>query len=127
MTGLLQYATWTTEIDLGFYSALAKSKIDHDRLDSSARKLLGLYQIRPRDDPARSTCMQIHSNALTNNEYTITDREFLHFVLIRCSISPGICRAEGMIRNFNTLEEYKDYDRTAHMERAGRMVRLKFR
>lgn len=27
-----------------------------------------------------------------------------------------------MIRNFNTYEEFKEYDRSAHMERAGRMV-----
>ncbi|GAM85842.1 hypothetical protein ANO11243_038500 [Dothideomycetidae sp. 11243] len=103
MSGTLQYATWTTEIELGFYSALAKLKIDHDKLDSSARRVLGLYEVRPRDDPARSTSMQIHTNALTSDE-----------------VPSGVCRAEGMIRNFNTIEEFKEYDRTAHMERAGR-------
>lgn len=68
----LQYATWTSEIELGFYSALAKLKIDHDKLDSSARKVLGLYEIRPRDDPARSTSMQIHTTALGSDEYVLS-------------------------------------------------------
>lgn len=31
-----------------------------------------------------------------------------------------------MIRNFNTYEEFKEYDRSAHMERAGRMVCIRF-
>ena len=31
-------------------------------------------------------------------------------------------RSEGTIRNFNTIEEYKQVDRAAHIERAGRTV-----
>ncbi|KAF2154939.1 E1-like protein-activating enzyme Gsa7p/Apg7p [Myriangium duriaei CBS 260.36] len=105
MSGTLQYATWTSEIEIGFYTALAKLKIDHDKLDSSARRVLGLYEVRPRDEPARSTSMQIRTNALTSDE-----------------VPSGLCRAEGMIRNFNTVEEFKEYDRTAHMELAGRTM-----
>jgi ubiquitin-like modifier-activating enzyme ATG7 len=37
-------------------------------LDSSARKVLGLYEINPKDAEARSTRMQIHGNALTTDE-----------------------------------------------------------
>ena len=65
----LKYTPWTSDIDIAFYQALASLKINHDKLDSSARKVLGLYEINHRDSPERSTRMQIHANALTNNEY----------------------------------------------------------
>ena len=68
MSRALQYAPWISDIELAFYSALASIKINHDKLDSSARKLLGLYEINQRDAPERSTRMQIHGNALTNDE-----------------------------------------------------------
>jgi ubiquitin-like modifier-activating enzyme ATG7 len=34
----------------------------------------------------------------------------------------GFYRAEGFIRNFNTIEEFRSVDKTAHIERAGRMI-----
>lgn len=64
----LLYAPWTSDIELAFYSALASLKINHDKLDSSARKVLGLYEIQHRDPPERSNRMQIHGNALMSDE-----------------------------------------------------------
>jgi ubiquitin-like modifier-activating enzyme ATG7 len=63
-----QYAPWSSDIELGFYAALANIKIDKDKLDDSARKVLGLYEVRPADVPERSARMQIHGNALTTDE-----------------------------------------------------------
>lgn len=68
MSTPLQYAPWISDIELAFYSALASIKINHDKLDSSARKVLGLYNINPKDAPERSNRMQIHGNALTSDE-----------------------------------------------------------
>ena len=65
----LQFAPWSSDIELAFYAALAALKIDKDRLDDSARKVLGLYELRPGDAPERSARMQIHSTALTTDEY----------------------------------------------------------
>lgn len=101
----LQYAPWLSDIELSFFSALASIKINHDKLDSSARKLLGLYEINPRDSPERSTRMQIHGNALTTDES-----------------AAGFFRAEGQVRNFNTIEEFRQIDKTAYIERAGRTI-----
>lgn len=67
-THALQYAPWTSDVELAFYSALASLKINHDMLDSSARKVLGLYEINHKDPPERSTRMQIHGTALTTDE-----------------------------------------------------------
>ena len=65
----LQFVQWSSDIELQFYSALATLKINHDRLDDSARKVLGLYELRPADQPERSSRMQIHGTALTTAEY----------------------------------------------------------
>jgi ubiquitin-like modifier-activating enzyme ATG7 len=64
----LQFTPWTSDLELAFFSALASLKLNHDGLDDSARKVLGLYEIRPNDTPERSCRMQIHTNALTSNE-----------------------------------------------------------
>jgi hypothetical protein len=65
----MQYTPFASDIELPFYSALASLKINHDKLDDSARKVLGLYEVRPVDPPNASCRMQIHANALTSDEY----------------------------------------------------------
>ncbi|KAF2862959.1 E1-like protein-activating [Piedraia hortae CBS 480.64] len=102
----IQYAPWQSDVELAFCSALASSKVNHDKLDSSARKVLGLYEVNHKNPPERSTRMQIHASALTADE------------------SPrGYYRAEGLIRNYNTMEEYRHVDKSAHIERAGKTIR----
>jgi len=64
----MQYVPFASDIEIPFYSSLAHHKINHDKLDDSARKVLGLYEIRP-SDPKESSCrMQVHANALTSDE-----------------------------------------------------------
>lgn len=63
----LQFATFTSEIELPFYSALFASKLDYDKLDDSARGVLGLYEPRLQE-PDSSCRMQILGNALTSQE-----------------------------------------------------------
>lgn len=67
MTTPLQFATFTSEIELPFYSALFASKLDYDKLDDSARNVLGLYESRV-EEPQASCKMQILGNALTNQK-----------------------------------------------------------
>lgn len=67
MSGI-QYAPFISDVDLPFYSALASSKIDHDMLDDSVKRVLGVYEVRPSDPVSRSCRMQILANALTSNE-----------------------------------------------------------
>ena len=68
----LKFAPWQSDVDLQFYAALAHIKINHDKLDDSARKVLGLYEVRPADHPAQSMRVQIHPNALTSDECDAT-------------------------------------------------------
>jgi ubiquitin-like modifier-activating enzyme ATG7 len=63
----MKFATFSSEIELPFYSALSSLKIDYDRLDVSARHVLGLYG--PPVPVASEDCrMQILGNALTSNQ-----------------------------------------------------------
>ena len=66
---IVQFAPWSSDIDLAFYSALTSRKINHDKLDDAARKLVGRYEVRPFDPPERSARMQFHGNAFTVDEY----------------------------------------------------------
>ena len=68
-TSTLRFAPWQSDVDMQFYAALAHIKINHDMLDDSARKILGLYEVRPADHPTRSMRVQIHPNAITSDEY----------------------------------------------------------
>ncbi|KAE8821902.1 hypothetical protein HRS9139_10573 [Pyrenophora teres f. teres] len=96
----LKFAPWLSDVDVQFYAALAHIKINHDKLDDSARKVLGLYEVRPSEHSSRSMRVQIHPNALTSDE-----------------TPPNFCRAEGIIKNCNTIEDYKNLDRAAILER----------
>ncbi|PMB71651.1 Ubiquitin-like modifier-activating enzyme ATG7 [Beauveria bassiana] len=101
----LQFAPFASEIELPFYSALFASKLDYDKLDDSARGVLGLYEPRV-EQPEASSKMQILGNALTSKNAPL-----------------GTARAEGIIRNVNTLEDFKNMDKTAMLKTAGRQVR----
>ena len=103
--GMLKFATFNSDIELPFYTSLASHKINHDKLDDSARRLLGLYEIRSSDSPEASCRLQIHGNALTND-----------------TVPAGFCRAEGMIKNVNTIEEYRGLDKAAILSQAARTI-----
>ena len=68
---MLRFSTFTSDIDLPFYTSLASHKINHDKLDDSARRLLGLYEIRATDPPEASCRLQINGNALTNDALVV--------------------------------------------------------
>jgi len=64
----MQYAPFASDIELPFYTALASHKINHDKLDDSARPVLGLYEIRSTDSDNASCRIQIHGNSLACQE-----------------------------------------------------------
>ncbi|KAI1536427.1 ThiF Dinucleotide-utilizing enzyme [Pyrenophora tritici-repentis] len=101
----LKFAPWLSDVDVQFYAALAHIKINHDKLDDSARKVLGLYEVRPSEHSSRSMRVQIHPNALTSDE-----------------TPPNFCRAEGIIKNCNTIEDYKNLDRAAILDRCAQTI-----
>lgn len=44
-------------------------------------------------------------------------------MLGNCSTPPNYCRAEGIIKNCNTIEDYKNLDRAAILDRCAQTVR----
>ncbi|EEA28028.1 autophagy ubiquitin-activating enzyme ApgG, putative [Talaromyces marneffei ATCC 18224] len=101
----MQYTPFVSDIELPFYTSLASQKINHDKLDDSAKRVQGLYEIRTSDAPAASCRMQILGNALNSDH-----------------VPPGYYRAEGTIKNFNTVEEYKNADKMQILQQAGRTI-----
>ncbi|RVX68929.1 Ubiquitin-like modifier-activating enzyme atg7 [Exophiala mesophila] len=101
----MQYVPFASDIEIPFYASLASHKINHDKLDDSARKVLGLYEIRPSDAKEWSCRIQVHGNALTSDDVPAN-----HY------------RAEGIIRNLNTIEEYKSIDKLQLIQHAGRTI-----
>ncbi|KAL2020939.1 hypothetical protein VTK56DRAFT_7826 [Thermocarpiscus australiensis] len=101
----LKFVPFSSEIELPFYFALFSSKLDHDKLDESARPVLGLYEPRPQADPESSTRMQILGSALISTD-----------------VPAGMSRAKGYIKNFNTIEAFRAVDTKAMITDAGRQI-----
>ena len=101
----MQYVPLASDIEIPFYASLASHKINHDKLDDSARKLLGLYEIRATDAKEHSCRMQVRANALTSDEVPV-----------------GLYRAEGMIKNVNTIEEYRSINKLNMIQQAGKTI-----
>ncbi|KAK4452380.1 hypothetical protein QBC34DRAFT_34138 [Podospora aff. communis PSN243] len=101
----LQFVPWVSEIELPFYSALFSSKLEHDRLDDSVRPVLGLYEPRAQADAQASSRMQILGSALTSDHVPL-----------------GLTRAEGYIKNVNTIEEFRTFDKPTMIKQAGQQI-----
>ncbi|KAI5858184.1 E1-like protein-activating [Durotheca rogersii] len=101
----LKFAPFASEIELPFYSALFASKLDHDKLSDSARAVLGIYEPRPGTAPDDSVRMQVLANALTSNHVPL-----------------NAVRAEGIIRNTNTMEAFQQVNRSEMLQNAGRQI-----
>lgn len=67
----LKFAAFSSQIELPFYTALFASKLDIDKLDDSARFVLGIYEANPTATPDESARMQVLGNALVNNSYVV--------------------------------------------------------
>ena len=64
----LQFAPWSSDIDLSFYAALASRKVNHDKLDDAARQIVGRYELRPGDAPEQSARMHIPGDSFKTDK-----------------------------------------------------------
>lgn len=76
----VQFVPNSSEIELPFYSALFASKLEHDKLNVSARQVLGLYEPRAVD-PEDSCKLQVLGNALTSRQWVAPGVPVLAVVL----------------------------------------------
>lgn len=107
----MQYVPFASDIEIPFYASLASHKIDNDKLDDSARTILGVYEIRPADAKENSCRMQILGNALTASGPPESDSTHLRYY-----------RGEGTIKNVNTIEDYRKLDKVAFLQQAGKTM-----
>ncbi|KAI1173135.1 hypothetical protein F4777DRAFT_581259 [Nemania sp. FL0916] len=101
----LKFAPFSSEIELPFYSALFASKLDHDKLSDSARPVLGLYEPRIGVHPDESVKMRVLASALTST-----------------TVPANAVRAEGIIRNTNTLVAFRQLDKVEMLNNAARQI-----
>lgn len=101
----LKFVPFSSEIELPFYSALFSSKLEHDKLSDSARPVLGVYEPKPSSAPEDSVKMQILASALTSHQ-----------------IGMNASRAEGIIRNMNTMDAFKNADRAEMLQNAAKQI-----
>ncbi|KAI2640241.1 hypothetical protein GGS21DRAFT_505847 [Xylaria nigripes] len=101
----LKFAPFSSEIELPFYSALFASKLDHDKLSDSARPVLGIYEPRVGVHPDNSVKMQVLASALTST-----------------TVPANAARAEGIIRNTNTMEAFRQVDKVGILTNAARQI-----
>ena len=62
----LKFVPFSSQLELPFYTAFFNSKLEHDKLDDSARSVVGIYEARSEAEPTQSARMQIHANALSS-------------------------------------------------------------
>jgi len=115
----LQFVPISSEVELPFYSALFSYKLEHDKLDDSVRQVVGLYE-PDRVEPERSCKLQVLGNALTSDQYA---QPSLAKLASNVTSGPiGSSRAEGTIKNTNTIEELRKINHTEVIQHAGRTV-----
>ncbi|EEP80836.1 E1-like protein-activating enzyme Gsa7p/Apg7p [Uncinocarpus reesii 1704] len=101
----MQFTPFISDIEIPFYTSLASLKLNHDKLDDSTRKVLGFYELRPLDPPETSCRMHIAGNALVTDDVPL-----------------DAFRAEGVVKNFNTAEDYRAADKAALLRENGRKI-----
>jgi hypothetical protein len=61
----VKFVPLRSNIELGFYTNLLRTKLEHAKLDDAARPIIGLYRPMTVMEPSESARMLINSNALT--------------------------------------------------------------
>lgn len=64
----LKFVPFKSDIELDFYASLANHKINHDKLNDAPRRVVGLYENRPKEDTGLACRMKFHGSALASDE-----------------------------------------------------------
>lgn len=122
----IKYATFESVIELPFYHSLASHKINHDKLSEAPRRVLGQYV------PGDEQRLLVQGDALSTDEYDPESSKTTQQLQEKeadsgaqqNSVPKVACRAEGLIKNFNTLEDFKNVKRSERLQQAAQTVRL---
>ncbi|KAJ3190113.1 Autophagy protein 7 [Gaertneriomyces sp. JEL0708] len=106
---LLQFEPFASAVDPTFWHSLSREKIDVFRLDDQPRDIVGYYQIgKPSDDPP---------TALSPSRLFINGTAFESH-----NIPRGALCCPGLLKNTNTIEDYKGLDKVALFRHVAELI-----
>lgn len=98
----LQFEPYSTSISSSFWAALSRKKLDHIGLDKQDIPIRGSFKLGHRlgDDPVSPKL------SLDETAFALED-------------APGHYQMRGILRLFNTIDEYKQFDKMAWLNSVG--------
>lgn len=89
----LIWTPWTPSIDVGFWSTLAKKKLEEYKLDVEEKEFIGRYSFKSAPD---------RTSFLTLDAFSFKEVEGV-------KMGPVDIKVYGKFLNTNTIEEFKNY------------------
>ena len=97
---ILAFAPLNGALDVGFLTELARRKLHEYRLSDAPVPITGAYARASRPEVASPLC--VSSDAFADD----------------ASVPPSLCGARGTLINANTIDDFKEWDKHALIERA---------
>ena len=95
----LKFQPFTGALDVGFLTELARRKLHEFGLSDAPVDIRGSFSRADRHDVPSPFC--IGADAFADND---------------AGVPPTLCVAPGTLRNSNTLEDFKEFDKTALLD-----------
>eukprot|EP00941_MAST-03F_sp_MAST-3F-sp1_P000898 g898.t1 len=103
----LQFQQFSSHVDISFWKELGRRKLDEYRLSDDAVKISGVYDVA-RHGGKLGARLSVSSDSFVALEKQSNDIK-------------GVC-TYGILRNFNTIEDFKAADRSSMLEELGKMI-----
>ena len=100
MADILKFEPLTGSVDVGFLTELAKKKLEEFKLSDAPVPIRGGFTGAARRDASSPFCVAADA-----------------FAPPASSVPPSLCVAPGTLLNANTLEDFKEMDKAAVLER----------
>ena len=105
MAQALKFAPLSGSCDVSFFSELERRKLHEYRLSDAPVDVLGSYARAERRTVESPLCLSADS-----------------FAADATSIPPSLCVVPGSLRNANTLEDFKEWDKAAMLQEGARRI-----
>ncbi|KAK9240483.1 hypothetical protein V1525DRAFT_395108 [Lipomyces kononenkoae] len=103
----VQFAPLRSFVDPSFFSVLTAKKLNEYKLDSSEKPLIGVYSISVSTSASSSGIITLDGDAFDEAASRISDAD---------------CIASGTLLNLNTIEEFKQFDKSRLIHEQGKKI-----
>ncbi|KAK9493767.1 hypothetical protein V1508DRAFT_414996 [Lipomyces doorenjongii] len=103
----VQFAPLRSFVDPSFFSVLTAKKLNEYRLDASEKPLIGLYSIPVSTSASSSGIVTLDGGSFDETASRISDHD---------------CIANGTLLNLNTIEEFKQFDKSHLIHEEGKKI-----